>query len=362
MRIIGRLLYLLDSNTGLLFHKMAFFLVDLTTGKKTFICMLPVGKKTEFFSRSRILSRLKRLEPKCAGKLSETEFVISLLRSCWLVDVEKRSCQKLCDNPEGFSEVINFCSTKDGVYWGDYGRNPELREVKVYRLQHTASCVPLVASDWRSSDGLQLNKVYTFEAGTVRHIHNIVKDGDGYLLFLGDNEEEAGIYRINSDWTKVKPWKTGQQKYRAVVGWPYQGGVLYATDSVETENHIRYISADGEEKELASLNGSCIYGCETKDYYLFSTTVEPHEGGGKLSLLFEKLGGGIKSRDVTIMAVRKKDLSVRIIANYRKDGWPMKLFQYGRCIFAGGQQNTNAVWCSPVACKKYDGKSIKIEI
>lgn len=350
MKLIkGRLLYLLNDKTGLLFYRMSFFTVDLTTGEKEFVCRMPVGKKTALLSQSRILSRLKRLEPKCAGKLSETEFVVSLLRSIWLVDVEKETCQKLCDNPEGFSEVINFCSASEGVYWGDYGRNNQLREVSVYGLRLSAY-------------GLQLNKVYTFEAGTVRHIHNIVEDGDGFLLFVGDNEAKAGIYRVNSDWTEVKPLKIGQQKYRAVVGWPYQGGVLYATDSVETENHIRYISADGEEKELAALNGSCIYGCETKDYYLFSTTVEPHEGGGKLSLIFEKLGGGIKSRDVTIMAVSKNDLTVRQVASYKKDGWPMKLFQYGRCIFAGGQQNTNVVWCSPVACKKFDGKSIKIEL
>lgn len=349
MSIKGRLLYLLNDNTGLLFDRMSFSLVDLTTGQKNLICKFPVGKKTELLSRTRILSRLKRLEPKCAGRLSETEFVISLLRSCWLVDIDNRTCKKLCDNPDGFSEVINFCSTKDGVYWGDYGRNSEFKEVTVYGLRLTAY-------------GLQLNKVYTFEAGKVRHIHNIVEDGDGFLLFVGDNEEKAGVYRVNNDWTEVKPWKTGQQKYRAVVGWPYHGGVLYATDSVETENHIRYISHEGEEKELVALNGSCIYGCETKDHYLFSTTVEPHEGGGKLSLLFEKLGGGIKSCDVTIMAVSKNDLTVRQVASYKKDGWPMKLFQYGRCIFAGGQQNTNSVWCTPVACKKYDGKTIKIEL
>lgn len=344
--IKGRLLYLLNNTTGLLFCRMSFFLVDLTTGKQSFVCRMPVGKKTALLSRSRILSRLKRLEPKCAGRLSATQFVVSLLRSIWIVDVNEKSCTKLCDNPEGFSEVINFSSTEDGVFWGDYGRNSELRKVTAYRLGRDK----------------QISKVYTFEAGTVRHIHNIVQDGNGYLVFVGDNEAKAGIYRVNHDWTEVEPIRIGEQKYRAVVGWPYQGGVLYATDSVETENHIRLISADGEEKELCSLNGSCIYGCDTKDFYLFSTTVEPHEGGGKLSLIFEKLGGGIKSREATIVAVSKKDLSVSHVASYKKDCWPMKLFQYGRCIFAGGQKDSNTVWCSPVACKKYDGKTIKIEL
>lgn len=344
--IYGRVLYVLSNNRGLLFKNRTLYLVDFESGGLDAIFTFPVSGKKKILSQSRLMNRFLRLEPKCAGRLSETEFVVSLLRSIWLVDVEKKTCHKLCDNPEGFSEVINFCSTPNGVYWGDYGRNNQLTDVTVYRLGRVK----------------QISRVYSFEAGSVRHIHNIVKDGGGFLLFVGDNEAKAGIYRVNSDWTEVKPWKTGQQKYRAVVGWPYQGGVLYATDSVETENHIRYITAGGDEKNLAPLNGSCIYGCETKDYYLFSTTVEPHEGGGKLSLIFERLGGGIKSRDVTIVAVSKNDLSVRQVAKFRKDGWPMKLFQYGRCIFAGGQQNTNTVWCSPVACKKYDGKTIKIEL
>ena len=335
----GRLLYLLDSQKGILFKQMSFYVVDLTTGEKIPIAKLPVSKKTKILSRSRVLSRLKRLEPKCAGRLSETEFVVSLLRSCWLIDTARGICEKLCDNPAGFSEVINFCSVQDGVYWGDYGRNTEYREVKVYHL----------GKDHR------ISVVHTFPVGTVRHIHNIVEDDNGFVLFVGDNEAEAGIYKVNKDWSEVKPWKTGQQKYRAVVGFPYNGGVLYATDSVETENNIRLITVEGEEKLLAPLNGSCIYGCETKDDFLFSTTVEPHEGGGLKSLLIDSLGGGIRSRDVTIMAVSKKDLTARQV-------WPMKLFQYGRCIFAGGQEKQSVAWGSPVACRYYDGKTILLDI
>lgn len=344
--IKGRLLYVLANQTGLLLYKMSFYLVDLSTTKKRLVCNIPAGWKNILLSQMRILSRFRRLEPKCCGRLSETEFVVSLLRACWLVDIKKGSCEKICKVPGGFSDVLNFCSTSDGVYWGDYGRNKERREVRVYKF----------------SRDHRLSVVYSFTAGTVRHVHNIECDNQGYFLFTGDNESCSGIYRVNHDWTEVLPWRVGQQKYRAVVGWPYCGGLLYATDSVETENHIRLISGEGNEKVIAPLNGSCIYGKETKDEYLFSTTVEPHEGGGIRSLFIDTLGTGIKSREVTIVAVSKKDLSVRQVASYKKDCWPMKLFQYGRAIFAGGQTASTVVWCSPVACEKYDGKTIKIEI
>lgn len=343
----GRLLYSIDKNKGLLFRQMSFYSVDFKTGTCDFLCRLPVTKKTLLISHSRLLSRLKRLEPKCAGRLSKTKFVVSLSRSIWLIDVKEKTCIKLRETPKGFSEVISFCSTANGVYWGDYGRNTAHNEVNIYHL----------------GLDLQAKIVYTFTARAIRHIHNIVETTDGYLLFAGDNEEKAGIYRVNQDWTEIKPWKTGQQKYRAVIGFPYKGGALYATDSVETENFIRLISANGEEKIITAINGSCIYGTDTKDYFLFSTTVEPHEGGGIKNLFSNSLGNGIKSKDVHIIAVNKDNLSVRIVKKYKKDIWPMKLFQYGRVIFAGGQENYEKyVWCSPVACKKYDGKTIKIEL
>lgn len=341
-KVKGRLLYLLDGNSGLLFLRMSFFLVDLSTGEKVLVCSMPVGKVITLISQSLILSRLMRLEPKCVGRLSKTEFIVSLLRSIWVVDVEKKTINKLCDNPNGFSEVINFCSTKNGVYWGDYGRNPEYCSVNVYHLDKNRN----------------IKVIYTFPKGSIRHIHNIINYSDGFVVLTGDNESHAGIYQVNANWSSIKPWKIGEQKYRAVVCFPNKDGLLYATDSVETENHLRMIETDGTERIIAAINGSCIYGGETKDYYFFSTTVEPHEGGGIRKMLSNQLGGGIKSRDVHILAVSKRDLSIRIIKQYKKDFWPMKLFQYGRVPFASGQlEATDGVWCYPIACVGTKGRS-----
>ena len=109
--IKGRLLYVLANQTGLLFYKMSLYLVDLSTTKKRLVCNIPAGWKNILLSQMRILSRFRRLEPKCCGRLSETEFVVSLLRACWLVDIKKGSCEKICKVPGGFSDVLNFCST-----------------------------------------------------------------------------------------------------------------------------------------------------------------------------------------------------------------------------------------------------------
>lgn len=344
--IEGRLLYLISESRGLLFKQLAFYEIDLGSGEKTLIANLPADLKTRALSHSRFAVRLLRLEPRCTGRLDETHFAVCALGKVWLLDTQKRRISELLKLRQGYN-VLNFCEREESLFWGDYGWNPNHDEINIYRLDSN------------------LNKqiVYKFPHNSVRHIHNIIKDVDGFIVLAGDNEAKAGIYKANADWTEVKPWKCGEQKYRAVVGFSYKGGLLYATDSVEKENHLRYISSNGDEKKLIAMNGSCIYGGETKGYYVFSTTVESPEGGGKLGMLSRKLGGGIKSDEVFVIAVSKENLSIKEIGKFKKDFWPMKLMQYGQAIFAGGQEGADTeIWCSPISCVKYDGKSICLKL
>lgn len=338
--IKGRLLHI-SGNEGLLFKDFALFRVSMESGEQTMIARLPVRGIKGLLGRWRLANRLLRLEPRCAGRLDKCHYVICLLGRIWIVDTREKKLTALESLRPGYG-LVSFCEKDGNLYWGDYGANPNHEAINVYRLDSR----------------LNISVVYSFPKDSVRHIHGIIKDGEGFIVMAGDNEPQAGIYRANVDWTEVKPWKNGEQKYRAVVGFPYKGGLLYATDSVETENHLWNIEADGTEHELDAINGSCIYGTETKDYYLFSTTVESHEGGGIRKMLSNELGGGIKSKEVHIIALDKNDLSVKIVRKYRKDIWPMKLFQYGRAPFAGGQTKaTDGVWCYPIACVGTKGRS-----
>ncbi len=342
--INGRLLYVLGAN-GLVFKNQAFHIVDLDSGRSELGVRLPINGVKSLLGYWPLANRMLRLEPRCAGHLDEYRFVVSVFGQLWLVDIVHKSLTLLFNTRSGYG-LIGFCESEEGLYWGDYGANPKHEEINVYRLNRS----------------LELSVVYTFPKGSIRHIHSIIKDGDGFVVMAGDNEPVAGIYRANSDWTSVEPWKVGEQKYRAVVGFLYKGGLLYATDSVETENFLRLISKDGTERVLSPINGSCIYGVEIKEDYVFSTTVEPHEGIGIKAFLSNKLGGGIKSKEVHVITVSKKDLSTRIIARYQKDILPMKLFQYGRIIFPKGQERGSELWGYNMACKKVSGKSFRINL
>ena len=340
------------SEPRLYFRHLAFYI-----GKdKKRVGKVPASKLLRVLCRFRLPVRLLRLEPKCVEMLGEDQVLFCVLHKVWVLNLRTGDIKVLLEVSEGVSNPINFCKGggTDKVYWGDYGQNSLRNPVSIYSVDTS----------------LKIEKVYTYPQGSIRHIHNIIYSPDQQCFYIltGDNDKRAGIYRSDLDFKDVQPVGIGNQNFRAVVAFPYKDGLIYATDSVETENHIFVCTQSSGYKleSLTAINGSCIYGTEIQDHFIFSTTVEPHQGEDCKFLkrwFSEELGGGIKSRDVHLIAVNKKDLSdIKIIAKYRKDCWPMRLFQYGSVHFPIGQKDKKTLRICPMACKKYDGKTIEIMV
>ena len=344
--IKGNLLYVNYEGSGLLFNKQSFFLVKLKTGQQELVLSVRPSFSKKIYSHSRLLSRLMRLEPRCAEQLDENRFVVCYQHKVWLLDTGKKYFSVLQESRTGFSNPLNLCSDGKYVYWGDYGDNVGREAVRVYRL---------------SSDKI-VDVVYEFPKGAIRHIHNVIWDitHRRFIVLTGDLEETSGIYVATEDWKEVKPMVTGRQQYRAVVGFPYGEGLIYATDSVSEENNI-YLLQGGEAKPLCAFPGSCIYGTETKNYYVFASTVEPPEGRGILDMFSYKLGAGIRDRYSHLVTVRKSDLKVEEVLKVKKDIWPMKLFQYGVLTFPKGHNRSEGLWYNVIACKG-DGCALHVGI
>ena len=337
-----------DSDFLLLYRNFCIYQYVIKNETIRSVCMIPSNGLKNILSRFRLSNRLLRLTPRCCEKLSDCQYVLSLCNKTWVVNISIGTVTAINTERVGFSTPLNLCRCNNKIYWGDYGANPSYESVNIYEL----------------NDSLEMKTVYTFQSGAVRHIHNIIFDAelDGFWVLTGDNEKNAGIYKATKDWQTVTPFKTGEQKYRAVVGYPCQGGLIYATDSVEHENFLYYINSQGVESILTTINGSCIYGGETKDYYLFSTTVESPEGGGIKAMLSTRLGGGIKNRNVELLRVDKHTKQISIVTSYIKDCWPMKLLQYGVITIPSGQECDNALWIHPIACRNADGCNIKLKV
>ena len=293
----------------------------------------------------RVLARLFRTEPKYAVPISESQMLLVGHRTIKVVDVEKQVVEDIASSRKGFSDPLNICigSEKWVALWGDYGSNAEHDPVNIYGLTKEN----------------KVETVYSFKSGQVRHIHNIIpKFSGGYYIFTGDQEKNAGIYKANVSFDQVEAVKTGQQQYRAVIGFDTSKGLLYATDAVNEKNYVYLLDGKGEPQRICGLNGSCIYGTEFQRKYYFSTTVEPDENNrGVTSWISSKRGDGILSDEVYLIEIND-EMNFKTIETFKKDVLPMKLMQYGAIQFPKGI--TEELWCYPVAVEKYDGMALRL--
>lgn len=310
-------------------------------------------KCKEYFT---LFKRLTRQEIRCQCINERNEVFFFKNRNLYMLDPAKKEVKKIYTMDSHQSMPLNI-TTSDGKYvvvWGEYGNNQYRGAVAIYGLTRDQ----------------KVKIVYKFAQGKIRHIHNIILDGyGGYIIFTGDNDSHAGIYHANSDFSKVLPLYTGEQQARAVIGFQTNEGLLYAMDSVESLNYIYLMKWDVNEirvienKKLCKINGSCIYGVECKDGYVFSTTVEPTELQRKnlLTLFSAKRGKGILSDDVHIVHVGK-DYKCRVIAEFEKDKLPPRLFQYGAVRFPANQTKGNGIVIYPWAVKHVGGKLGVVEM
>lgn len=337
-------LYCINKDRLLCYRQGQFFFLNGRMVENNVV--IPLSAKNKLLGGIRFFSRLLRMEPRCAERLIDNRFVVCYANKVWLLDMVQKTFSVLQNSRKGFSNPLNLCSDGTCVYWGDYGDNTGREVVNIYRL----------------STELKVEIVYSFPKGAIRHIHNIVWDEayNRFYVLTGDLEEKSGIYMADIEWKKVYPVVVGQQQYRAVMAFPYEEGLIYATDSVEEKNNI-YLLQNGDVKTLSSFPGSCIYGTETKDFYIFSSTVEPPEGRGFLDMFTYKLGNGIKDRYSHLVTVRKNDLKIEEVLKVKKDIWPMKLFQYGSLMFPKGQKRNNNLFFYMMACEN-DGAIQQIKL
>jgi len=321
-----------------------------------FFYLFNKGKKREvgrinhyrFLSRIGLVRRLLRVDIRCAYLENDDTYLFFLDKVLYELKISKGEIIRLFTLPDNQSTPLRLQKGFDvyRVIWGEYCSNKDKHDVSIYGLTHTGKvCL-----------------VWTYKNKRIRHIHNIISDEDtGYFVFTGDNETEAGIYHHDPSFIDMTPVFTGEQNARAVIGFSTKGGLLYATDSVNNENHIFLMKRDRHGRaiidEIGKINGSVIYGTECADGWLFSTTVESPEAekGNIVDMLSTKRGNGILSDRVDLVHV-DYDMNVSTLLSFTKDKLPYKLFQYGCVMFPLGLEKVHEIYFYPVAVRGFDGR------
>ena len=214
------------------------------------------------------------------------------------------------------------------VYWGEYFDNASRDEVHIYAS---------------TDNGLTWSVAYTFVKRAIRHVHNILHDPwDNCLWVLtGDNGDECRILRASCDFSRVEAVLQGNQQARAVALVPAASGLYFSTDTPLELNYIYRLSREGSLSRLSASSSSSIYGCRVAGQVFFSTMVEPSEVN--------------RDPHVRIYAGRESDdKNWRPLLAWRKDRWPMGLFQYGNAFLPDGVNTTKYLAVTTIAVEEDD--------
>ena len=308
-----------------------------------------------FLSKTRLFERLLRLAPRLCISLSSSVFLLSCKGSLYRIDAEKKTIIRETDYPPGTNNPLYFCRfEEDGeqtIAYGEYGSNPERKAVKIF---------------WRKKDCW--SELFRFPEKTIMHIHNILNDAERNCLwiFTGDMDSESGIWQYDKRSGELQPFLVGSQQYRACYGFIEGDNLFFATDTPLQNNAIYKVDLNTREMVMEfDMPGPCIYGVSKmikgERVHLFATSVEPDS-----SLPFfryfhtYKLGAGVREHYSHII-IRYSDGRYSDIFRWRKDFFPMWLFQFGNCQFPDVPMSDGKILINPTALSHMDGGTFCLE-
>jgi hypothetical protein len=231
---------------------------------------------------------------------------------------------------------LHITSVPNGnVYWGEYFDNPERDEVHIYAS---------------TDQGETWHIAYTFPKGAIRHVHNIVYDcwQDCLWILTGDYGDECRVLRASCDLSKIDVVLQGNQQARAVAAVPTERGIYFASDTPLESNFVYRFDTSGSLQRLGSISSSSICGCRVDRSVFFSSMVEPSDVNKDPSV---RLYGA----NVT------KDGDWELPLSWKKDLWPMRLFQYGNAFLPDGNNTTRFLALTTIAIKNDDVTTLLYE-
>lgn len=308
--------------------------------------------KEKILGRINAFSRLLRLGVRASVALDDDNILVSKGNYIYEINLPAKTISKgfYCGTgirPLIFTQVEGIPGFPDGIYFGGYLGNREMKPVSVYRRKGKDA--------WET--------VYTFQRGTINHIHNIVADTyrECLWIFTGDFGDASAIWKVKDNFEKVEYFVGGQQQYRGCVVFPLDQGLMYATDAPFADNSIYLFNPNDKSlRPVSPLHGSCIYGCKWRDNYVFSSTIE---GDGRNTSRMEfyfgrKKGTGIKDDYIHMYSGNLED-GFKEIFQLKKDLMPFYTFQFGVFKFPYGDNNGHSLYFQPIASSKYDLKLLK---
>ena len=214
----------------------------------------------------------------------------------------------------------------DQLLWGEYIDNAARAEVHIYGS---------------TDHGEHWDVAYTVPKGAIRHVHNIIYDtwANCYWVLTGDVGSECRILRASLDFKNVDTVLSGSQQTRAAALIPTCDAIYFSTDTPLETNCVYRLERGGNLSKVATLGSSSINGCRVGNSIFFSSMVEPSQTNLEQNVcLFGSSDGQNWQR----------------LLQWRKDLWPLRLFQYGNAFLPDGDNDSGLLALTTVAVKEAD--------
>jgi hypothetical protein len=182
---------------------------------------------------------------------------------------------------------------------------------------------------------------HSFPKATIRHVHNVVYDEWENCLWVltGDDDSECRILRASCDFKTVDIDLSGNQQARSAALVPTRDALYFSSDTPFEANHVYRLDRRGDLRQVATLSSSSIFGCRVGNAIFFSTMVEPSATN--------------LSRHICLYGSPDGDGWQRL-HQWKKDRWPMKLFQYGNAFLPDGKNTTAHLAVTTIAVEQAD--------
>ena len=301
---------------------------NIKTNNEVKLVKLPLSKSVQFLIRIPFLRRVLRLEFHTEIIKANVLFLIIIFRNTVykidltnLIIVSSEKYPLKGRRPLNSTSVIGLNGFDDGIYYGEYFSNIDVKPVLIYRLNKNFEIA------------------YKFNENEINHIHAIITDNYRNCLWIlaGDFGNCASIWLAKNNFNDMICVYRGEQKFRSCIGFVFKEGLLYATDSPNNINTLRIIKIKNEifeNVEICKLNGPSIYGVRLKDFCVFSTNTESIyiRKFGFLNLFRTKPAKGIINNKSYLIMIDDK-FNVKIIYFAHKDIFPYGMFQFGTFKF-----------------------------
>jgi len=313
---IGRFpgIRVLTWDAGVLYGARGYTLVrwDPSTPRWERVAAFDPGARRRWASAFRPGDRLLRGGYHALARLRDGGLVAVLPKTIGVLRPGEREFRPACRVPRGSRPLAVAAAPTGWAYWGEYFDNPGRDAVHVYG----------------SPDGESWQVVFTFPPRTVRHVHSITYDRHAGCLWVltGDEGPECRVLRASLDWTSVVPVLAGSQQARAVTVVPRDDALYFATDTPFEENHVYRLDRGGSTTRLAPIAASSFWSCRVGRALFVSTAVEP-----------SRINTG---RDAVLYGSADGDRWETLV-RWRRDAWPLALFQYATIILPAGDNDGN---------------------